>query len=55
MKKTRRLSTSSLPNDTKAPGNPEPPLGASDSFLNIKLPPPEVVLEPPIQVVNVFF
>jgi hypothetical protein len=47
------MSTSPLPSETRASGNSEPPLGASGSFLDVRIPPPEVYPEPPVQVVSV--
>jgi len=49
----RRMSTSPLTSENKASGNSEPPLGASGSFLDIRIPPPELNPEPPVQVVSV--
>jgi hypothetical protein len=46
---TRRVSTSPLSNEAKALENPNLP----GSFLNVRIPPPEMDPEPPIQVVNV--
>jgi len=48
----RRASATSQLNISKAPGNPEPPVVASESSLDVKFPIPEVDPEPPIQVVS---